>query len=170
MPSPRSALAAAPIRFAAVDRLGVVHDLGSREHESTVAVACAITHAPIATLSLQRPDGSFSVRIGDELHVVAAADSFTRHVVADPDGPTVVRSLLEDPRFAPHRVVAGPPGLRAYIGVPVRSAHGDVLGALEVADMRVRNWSHQQVATTVTLGCLIEKYLELRQVLARLDG
>jgi len=47
-----------------------------------------------------------------------------------------IADARRDPRFADNPLVAGPPGLRAYVGAPIRLADGSTPGVLAVASTR----------------------------------
>ncbi|MDF1506109.1 PAS domain-containing protein, partial [Roseisolibacter sp. H3M3-2] len=86
--------------------------------------------------------------------------SFCRHVV-DSAAPLVVGDARR------HAVVAGNPavaaqGIVAYLGVPLATADGDVLGALAVVDGRPRAWGEDDLATLADLAAAALSEIALR--------
>ena len=95
--------------------------------------------------------------------------AFCRHVVAH-DAPFRV-----DNAFV-HPVVAQNPamlelGIVAYLGVPVRTPKGHVLGALCAIDVTPRAWSEEALATLEDFAALVEGEIDLRaEVLRRTEA
>ena len=66
------------------------------------------------------------------------ASSLCAHVVARLE-PVIVSDARSESGLAASPDVAGPPGVRFYAGIPVRSRAGAVLGALSICDQQVRS-------------------------------
>ena len=65
----------------------------------------------------------------------------------------VVTNAIEDPRFASHPSVMNRPFARFYVGVPLRSLGGHLLGTFAVVDFRPRDApSPKQVEMMKDLG------------------
>jgi GAF domain-containing protein len=150
-----------------IDRLRAVEESGlattSRSHELDV-LARVTSHrlrAPMAFVSI----------VGDRRVYFAGADgitgalaetrensveaSYCQYVVAL-DDVLVVNDSLRDPLVRDHPATTGD-GVRAYLGVPLRSG-GQCLGSFCVVDVRPRRWSEDDLAQ---LEALAQEALEL---------
>ncbi len=77
-------------------------------------------------------------RVGALELSVDPASSLCAHVVARLE-PVIVSDARSESGLAASPDVAGPPGVRFYVGIPVRSRAGAVLGALSICDQQVRS-------------------------------
>lgn len=88
--------------------------------------------------------GSFISVLDDEFQTVRAshnfelqrstrADSLCRHVV-DSDSAVIVPDTYYDARFVTHPLITGSPFIRFYVGVPLKTRDGIILGTLCVTD------------------------------------
>ncbi|HEY0160158.1 MAG TPA: ATP-binding protein [Thermoanaerobaculia bacterium] len=94
------------------------------------------------------PDASFAARLSGATDVVVVADTNA------------------DSRFASHPMVAGPPHVRFYAGVPLLDAHGSFAGALSVLDRAPRTLSEAEVALLRSLGREASRELAHQQELS----
>ncbi len=138
-----------PSRLAALQHSGLMDSEPEERFDRLTRELAAQVQAPAALVSLVDADRQFLKSRFDE----AAADqdpregplshSFCKHVVGG-DQPLVVEDARE------HAVVRGNPaveeaGVRAYLGVPLRTRSGDVLGSLCVYDRQPHRWSHEDL-------------------------
>jgi diguanylate cyclase (GGDEF)-like protein len=79
------------------------------------------------------------------------------------DGAYVVESARSDPRTQEHPLVAGGFGLGFYVGVPLRTYDGHVLGMLSCMDTRPRGVTPQQLRYLETLAAIVMDEIELRR-------
>jgi len=71
-------------------------------------------------------------------------DTFCQHVVAAEDA-IVVQDATKDPRFSHHSVVTGEAHVRFYVGVPLKTAEGHVVGTVCAIDRRPRSFSRRDL-------------------------
>jgi PAS domain S-box-containing protein len=76
----------------------------------------------------------------------------------------VVRDTRHDLRFRPMPALGGQP-VRAYLGLPLVDADGDVLGALCVIDVKPRDWTPADVTVISALADSARRELEFRHAL-----
>lgn len=76
----------------------------------------------------------------------------------------VVADSTIDPRFCDHKLVTGPPFIRSYLGVPLVSPDGYVLGALCAIDTAPRRFDEAQIGVMERLAELVMAELELRLI------
>ncbi len=88
--------------------------------------------------------------------------SFCTEVVAC-DDMLIVPDTHRDARFANHPVVRGEPFVRFYVGVPLRTHDGHVVGALNVVDSQPHDTlDDAERATLEDLAAIVVDELELR--------
>jgi EAL domain-containing protein (putative c-di-GMP-specific phosphodiesterase class I) len=81
------------------------------------------------------------------------------------DGPVVVPDINVDPRFGNERFPLRRLDLRSFASVPIRSAEGQILGALSVLSCHARRTMAQdELQMLVSLGELASSQLELRRL------
>src|SRR4051812_46921709 len=74
-----------------------------------------------------------------------------------------------DPRTQEHPLVTGAFGLEFYLGVPLRTHDGHVLGTLACMDTRPRGVTRQQLRLVETLGAIVMDEIELRRSAAQIS-
>jgi diguanylate cyclase (GGDEF)-like protein len=79
------------------------------------------------------------------------------------DGPYVVENASADPRTQEHPLVAGGFGLEFYIGIPLKTFDGHVLGTLCCIDKRARSATAQQIRQLEVLASIVMDEIELRR-------
>ena len=113
--------------------LGVLDTDSELGFDALIGVAAALTHCPIALLSLADTDRQwFKARLGFEPPQTPRQNSFCNHAIRSPDLMVVPDAQL-DPRFAAHSLVVGEPGIRFYAGQPL-TVDGVRIGTLCVID------------------------------------
>lgn len=112
--------------------------------DALTELAAEVARAPIALVSLVDRDRKwFKSRVGLALREVPRGHSFCAHVALT-ELPLFVRDAAKDARFAQNPLVAGPTGVRAYAGFPLRTPDGFVLGTLCVMDVKARAFTAHQ--------------------------
>ena len=79
------------------------------------------------------------------------------------EGPYFVESAKSDPRTQEHPLVAGAFGLDFYVGVPLRTHDGHVLGLLACMDTRPRGLTPRELRLLETLAAIVMDEIELRR-------
>ncbi|MGB5079977.1 MAG: sensor domain-containing diguanylate cyclase [Burkholderiales bacterium] len=128
--------------------------------DDLTSLAASICDAPVSLMSLV--DGGrlfFKSARGLDIREMPCPDFFCSHAIRQRD-VFEVSDALEDPRFAQHAWVAGPPRVRFYAGAPLVTPQGYVLGMLCVVDFVPRKLSPRQLDTLRILA---------RQVMCQLD-
>ena len=83
--------------------------------------------------------------------------------------PLVVNDTLADDRFRDNPFVVGPPYLRFYAGMQLRTADGTAVGTLCAMDTQPRAFSADDAKTLSDLAAVVMSELELRTLVLR-DG
>jgi signal transduction histidine kinase/ActR/RegA family two-component response regulator len=84
--------------------------------------------------------------------------SFCGHTVLG-NAAFIVPDTLKDPRFEGNPLVLKPPHFRSYLGVPMRSANGERVGAFCVLDTKPREFSPEDIEIVCDLAAAAEKEL-----------
>jgi diguanylate cyclase (GGDEF)-like protein len=136
--------------------------------EEVVRLAARLSGCPIAMVSLVDRDRQwFLARVGLEARETPRSDALCAHAILDPSHPLAVADASRDPRFVDSALVAGPPHVRAYLGVPLVSAGGHPLGVLCVVDQAPRRHDAETVRALEVLARTVTSNLELRRALRR---
>ncbi|WP_089718141.1 GAF domain-containing sensor histidine kinase [Candidatus Entotheonella palauensis] len=137
------------------------------------ALACQLLGAPVSLISLvdaQRQFFKSSQGLAEpwaSRRETPLSHSFCQHVVAQ-DAPLVISDARQ------HALVCDNPaiqdlGVSAYLGVPLRTPDGDVIGSLCVIDRESRTWTEQdltmlhQLAEPTMMEIAARWHLEQRQ-------
>lgn len=151
------------------DRLRVLYDYHVLDTEAEDAfdritrLAARVLETPTAIISLVDRDRQwFKSSVGIALKETPRHFSFCTHTIRG-HGPLLVSDALLDDRFRTNPLVVGPPHIRAYAGMPLRSASGHNIGALCVNDIKPRTFSRDQIDLLRDLARLAVDELELRR-------
>lgn len=139
------------------DILGTHRD---KAFDDLTSVAAALFDVPIAYISFIDKDRQWmKSTIGIDVNEVPREFAFCSHVVA---GKKVVQvpDARDDERFYDSPYVTGEPNIRFYLGAPLKTARGNVIGTICVVDDAPRELDDQKVDALNVLA---------RQVMAQLD-
>ena len=155
-------------RIAALRRLDVLDTAIEEPFEKIVTLVRTVLAVPIATVTLVDRDRQwFKAKRGVEQSETPRAVSFCTHTIQQRE-PLVIENALEDPRFAESPLVLGPPYVRSYAGVPLRTPEGYNVGALCAMDTRPRRFSPADIAILGNFANIVCDELELR-LIAQVD-
>ena len=149
------------IRLDAIRSLGLEaipdRDLFSR----ITLLAATMAGGPIALLSVVEKERQwFLGRTGTDLDETPIDDSFCAVCVLG-EGPLLIEDAQADPRLSNNPLVTGAPFIRSYLGVPIRTDDGVVIGALCVISPEPDAFSPEQIAPLAMLAELAEKSIAL---------
>ncbi|MER7797758.1 SpoIIE family protein phosphatase [Microbacterium sp. NPDC096154] len=140
---------------------------GGDRFDRIIRLAQAFFRVPIAALNLVGQTEQFTVAaVGAPRGPHPLAQSICRHTVLQ-DGVLEVRDLREDQRFADNPIVAGPPRVRFYAGVPLRSTSGQRVGSLCILDLVPRQLSPAQRDMLVDLAGVVEREIAVEAEMLR---
>lgn len=77
--------------------------------------------------------------------------------------PLLIEDALLDTRFADNALVTGPPNVRFYFGIPIRTIEGHAIGTLCCIDTSPRQVTPQQRAALGQLAALLSDEVRLRE-------
>ncbi len=135
--------------------------------DAVTRLAAQLLDVPVALVSLVDEHRQwFLARHGLALRETPRPVSFCAHAILG-DGLFVVPDAAADPRFAGNPLVHGTPPVRAYAGMPLRSAEGLALGTLCAIDHRPREFTPLQRERLQDLAVVVRRELLMREAAAR---
>jgi hypothetical protein len=164
-PEPAQALDA-PLRLTRLRETGLMDGSSDPALDRLARAARTVLHAPVALVSLVDHERQvFACALGlaepwATRRSTPLSHSFCRHAVVS-NAPLVVEDARHHPDLHDHPAVAEL-GVVAYLGIPLTTLEGVVLGTLCVIDHEPRAWSHEQVATMTDLAYAAVTQLERR--------
>ena len=151
-------------RIAALRRLDVLDTAVEEPFEKIVTLVRTVLAVPIATVTLVDRDRQwFKARRGLDRSETPRAISFCTHTIQQRE-PLIVEDAHLDPRFAASPLVIGPPHIRSYAGIPLRTPEGYNIGSLCAMDTRARRFSPADIAILSNFANIVCDELELRIV------
>lgn len=153
-------------RLEALDDTGLLDTPIDERLQRVIELVAALLRAPVALVSLVTDDRQFfavSHGLGPpwgEARQTPLSHSFCQHVVRTA-GPLVVGDARNDPRVCDNLAIVDLK-VEAYLGVPLHSQDGGVLGSLCVIDSQPRQWRPEEQKLLETLALAVESDLKLR--------
>ena len=154
-----------PRRLVALHATGLLDSPAEASFDRLTRLAARLTGAPVALVSLVAEDRQFfksAVGLPEALHLkreTPLEDSVCRHVVAT-GRPLILSDTRLHPEVSSNLAVA-------YLGIPLVTSEGHVLGSFCVFDSSPREWSADDIATITDLAASVGTEIELRADIAR---
>lgn len=104
------------------------------------------------------PSTNVKSKIGLDVTETPRSESFCTHALGRSE-PLIVPDALADPMFQNKSMVTGDPGIRFYVGQPIRLLDGSAMGTLCVADTQPRHFSDEDKQALKDLAKLVENEL-----------
>jgi PAS domain S-box-containing protein len=152
-------------RLHALDSYAILDTPPEEGFDRIARLAARLLGTPLAFIVLLDRDRAwFKSSIGLEgVESIPRAGSCCDHAIRQ-ECALSIPDTLADPRFAGTPIIAGPPALRYYLGVPIESAEGYKLGTLCVLDLKPRADPSPHDAEILTeLASFVRDKLELRR-------
>ncbi|KEP70497.1 histidine kinase [Thioclava dalianensis] len=156
-----------PARLRALQQTGLLDTPAQEAFDRATRLASRIVGAPVSLITLVEPTRQFLLsRTGAAAEALAVpetpiSDSFCRHVVEN-DAELIVEDARTDPRVQGNGAIEGL-GVIAYLGVPLRTEEGDVLGSFCVIGHEPRKWTEIELETLKDLALGVESEIRLRR-------
>lgn len=151
-----------PQRLTALRDYDVLDTPAEVEFDRVVQLAGRTLRAPTALISLLDEGRQwFKARVGLAAQSTPRDQSFCGYAILS-DAVLVVEDALADPRFEHNPLVVGAPGIRAYLGAPLRTPNGRI-GTLCVIDYAPRVWTEAEKASLADIAAMLVSILELRR-------
>jgi signal transduction histidine kinase len=161
-----------PVRLEALDDSNLLDTLPEESYDRYTRLAAALLGAKVSLVSLVARDRQFfksqvcrdGPPLGDD--ETKLSRSFCKHVVRD-GRPFLVEDARHDLRVSENPAV-GDGGVVAYLGMPIATVDGNILGSLCVIDRQPRQWSRQDQQNLADLACGVMREIELAETSAAL--
>jgi PAS domain S-box-containing protein len=155
-------------RLTELESYEILDSASEASFDALTRLAAYILQVPITLVSLVDKDRQwFKSRQGLDVTETHRDISFCGHVVASAEF-MVVPNASEDPRFHDNPLVTGEPRIRFYVGVPLKTSQGHILGTLCAIDNVPRQITDEQVELLGMLAAQVMALLELRRAAKRL--
>ncbi|MEJ7590550.1 MAG: ATP-binding protein [Planctomycetaceae bacterium] len=142
----------------------ILDSLPENGFDDLTALAARLCDTPIALVSLVDAERQwFMSAVGTEAKETHRDSAFCAHAILG-DEPLIVRDAATDPRTFDNALVLGPPYIRFYAGIPLRTGDGHALGTLCVIDTVPRDITSQQLEDLKSLARQAASQLELRRL------
>ncbi|MBL8538203.1 MAG: GAF domain-containing protein [Hyphomonadaceae bacterium] len=147
-------------RLAALLRLKLLDSTPEASFDALTRCLARGLSAPVALISLVDEKRQwFMCRVGLEARETPRDVSFCGHAICGTE-PLVVPDALSDPRFFDNPLVVGPSNVRAYLGAPLITREGLVLGTLCAIDTKPHAWTPEDIAfardLAIAAACLVD--------------
>jgi diguanylate cyclase (GGDEF)-like protein len=153
-------------RIAALAATGLVGTPGDYALDCITRAAAKLFDVPYALISLVDSEHQyFKASVGLDTRWTARDISFCSHVVAS-GRAMIVEDALRDIRFADNPLVCAAPFVRLYVGHPIRSAKGAILGTLCLLHYKTRKFTYEDCVQLQELAFLAEQTLQAHQLSA----
>jgi adenylate cyclase len=146
-------------------RLNILDTPAEERFDRIVRLTRRLFDVPISYVSLVDENRQwFKSRIGIEIQSSPRDISFCGHAILQ-DQALIVPDARKDLRFASNPLVIGDPFVRFYAGQPLRGPGGHKVGTLCIVDQKPRIFSQHECELLRELTALVERELELRDVI-----
>jgi two-component system, cell cycle sensor histidine kinase and response regulator CckA len=161
-------------RLAAVAGLGLVAAPGSPEFDRLTDLTRRVLGVPVALVTLVHAERQVLVscpglrdpwRTAGETPI---SHSFCRHTIETGE-PLVVNDANRHPILRANPAIEAL-GVVAYLGIPLITGDGHVLGTLCAIDHRPREWTEQEIGIMRGLAASVMTKLRARELTARVAG
>lgn len=148
-------------------RYDVLENGPEEEFEQIIVLARMLFSTPMAAITLV--DGQRQWIKGQRGLMMrhGAMDLVFNAYTIESDRALCVEDALNDERFASDPLVAGPPGLRSYVGAPLVTPEGMVIGAVCAIDTVRRDFSEVDAEIMEQLARIAIGNLELRLIASK---
>ncbi len=160
-------------RLQALERTGIMDAAPPSSHMRAARLAGRLLKVPVSLVSFVDDTRQyFSAQTGldsplSETRTTPLSHSLCQHVVTAEDA-LVVEDARENPLVCSNGAVTDM-NVIAYLGVPIRSPDGYVLGSFCAIDKKPRKWTEDDVSHMRDFAAMIESDLRLRETLEERD-
>lgn len=140
-----------------------------QEYDDIARLIASICDTPIALVSLVDDCRQwFKAVLGLEVKQMPRDIAFCAHAIQHSE-MMIVKDATKDARFHDNPLVTGPPCIRFYAGMPLKTPEGYILGTLCVIDYKARNLNPEQIFALQILARQVVNQLELKRHIHLLD-
>ncbi|MEM9330639.1 MAG: sensor domain-containing diguanylate cyclase [Pseudomonadota bacterium] len=148
----------------ALDRLDILDTPKEEPFENVVDLIKQVLNVPMCAVSLVDSDRQwFKAERGLGVCETARDISFCTHAIEDTK-PFIIPDATKDERFCNSPLVVGDPFIRSYLGIPLKTPDGYVVGSLCAKDKVPREFGVSDVSIMENFANIVTSELELRQI------
>lgn len=157
-------------RLAALDAYEAFGTAPEESFDRITRIAARVLHVPIALISLVGQDRQWLKScVGlPGVQETSREFAFCAHTILRNEA-LVVSDAVQDARFRDNPLVTGDPGIRFYLGFPLRTPSGQNVGTLCAIDTEPRSPTDDDLRTIEELAALAVSELELRKALRTVE-
>lgn len=150
-------------RVSELERYGIVGTPAEREFDDVAEVAAYLAGTPMAYISfLDQTHLWFKATYGFEGHTLQREQTYCHFVVTD-ERPVAIPDTRDETVYVPDSLDELGEKIRFYVGVPLRSKGGQILGTLCVVDGKPREVPEPLIPMLEKLAAQVSGQLELRR-------
>jgi PAS domain S-box-containing protein len=156
-----------PRRLEALRELRLLDSPAEEAFDRVARLAVTILKVPVALVSLVDEDRQFfksCVGLAERwasARQTPLSHSFCQHVVALRE-PLIIEDAMEHP-LVQHNLAIPDLNVVAYLGIPLITSAGDVLGSFCAIDSEPRAWTGEEISTLTSLAAIVMTEVELRR-------
>lgn len=148
------------MRLAALRSLAILDTPRQECFERVTQFCTQLFDCSIALISLVDADRQwFLARSGVESSETPRGISFCSHAI-EAGRSLLISDALEDDRFRSNPLVTGAPHIRSYLGQPIASSQGLLLGTICLADQRPGRFNEEHLDQLRFFGKIVEDLIE----------
>lgn len=155
-----------PDRLASLSDTGLMNSPPEQRFDRLTRITARALGVPVSLISLvDEKRQFFKSAIGlsepwNSLRETPLSHSFCQHVVMS-GAPLLVSDARSHPLVCDNLAIPDM-GVEAYLGIPLMSTDGQVLGSLCAIDGKPREWSEEDVETLADFAKLVEEQINLK--------
>lgn len=153
-------------RLESLRELGILDTPRQASFDRITTLCTRIFDCSIACVSLVDEHRQwFLSSVGVEVDETARELAFCNHTIAS-GGSLHVPNAIEDERFWDNPLVLNTPAIRSYLGTPIRSPDGALIGTLYVADQRADRFRDVQITDLQLLAATVDELISAHSQVA----
>ncbi len=148
------------MRVAALRSLKILDTPPQKCFDDITRFCTRLFDCSIALISLVDTDRQwFLARSGVDIRETSRNVSFCSHAI-EAGRSLLISDALEDDRFRANAMVTGKPHVRSYLGQPIATSEGALLGTLCLADQRPGRFNEEHLDQLRYFGRIVEELIE----------
>lgn len=148
-------------RLLSLSELNILDTPSHPAFDRITKLCSSLFEVPIAAVSFVDEYRIWSKSIvGFGSHEVERVDGLCSSAIKE-DRVYLVNNTLKDERTVNHPLVATPNGIRFYVGIPLKSPDGFLIGTLCLLDYKPRKFSSKKINTLIELARIVENEIAL---------
>lgn len=155
-------------RLACLDSYQIFGSPAEPSYDHLVELGATLFRVPTCLIAITGADAHWlKARKDFPFATLPRSGTFCCHALVG-HAPFVVPDASQDPRFADHPLVTGPPGIRFYAGVPLVNAEGVRIGVFCILDSKpCQNFTDEALGLLSQLAAVVTARLDERRAMRK---